>query len=85
MRCRTALSRAKQIKCLPWLLEREKGIGAPDPESYFENIHPLEIQILKRRQEAGEDVKQELARLEKIRDGKLATEIPAELLPGKIK
>ncbi len=74
---------AKQIKCLTWLLEREKAIGASDPESYFENILPLEIHILERRKESGEDVEQELVRLRKIKDGKLAKEIPPELLPEK--
>jgi hypothetical protein len=82
----SALSyRAKQIKCLTWLLEREKAIGASDPESYFENILPLEIRILERKQESGEDVKEALARLCKIRDGKLENEIPPELLPVKPK
>ncbi len=74
--------RQKQIKSLTWLLEREKAIGVPDPESYFENVLPLEIHLLRRRQQAGEDVKQQLARLYKVRDGKLAKEIPAELLPA---
>ena len=75
--------RAKQIKCLTWLLDREKAIGACDAESYFENILPLEIRILERRQETGAEVKQELGRLRKIMDGKLAKEIPPELLPKK--
>lgn len=71
----------KQIKCLTWLLAKEKEIGASDAESYFINILPLEIQILKRRLENGEDVKAELARLERVNDQKLAGEIPQELLP----
>jgi len=73
----------KQIKCLNWLLAREKAIGAPDPESYFENILPLEISILERKQEAGADVNRELDRLRKIMKGKLINEVPVELLPEK--
>lgn len=57
-----------QIKCLKWLLEREKKIGVPDPESYFINILPLDIQILKRRLEAGDDVADELKRLQEIQE-----------------
>lgn len=71
----------KQIKCLNWLLEREKRIGAPDAESYFINILPLEIQIFERRLENGDDVETELKRLRKIRTEKLADQIPKELLP----
>ena len=74
---------AKQIKCLNWFLDREKTIGASDAESYFENILPLEIHILERKQEDGLDVQQELARLREIRDGKLVKEIPPDLLPDK--
>lgn len=80
----SALSyRRKQIKCLTWLLDREKAIGACDAESYFENILPLEIRILERKQESGEDVAKELARLRKVLEGKLTKEIPPELLPDK--
>jgi hypothetical protein len=72
-----------QIKCLTWLLEKEKAIGCPDAESYFLNILLLEIQILKRRLECGEKVEAELAILERRQKEKLAIEIPAELLPAK--
>jgi len=68
---------------LNWFLDREKTIGASDAESYFENILPLEIHILERKQEDGLDVQQELARLREIRDGKLVKEIPPDLLPDK--
>jgi len=72
----------KQIKCLRWLLEKEKAIGARDPESYFENILPLEIRVAERRLEAGEkDVQRELERLRLIRDEKRVAEIPREYLP----
>ena len=72
----------KQIKCLNWLLEREKLIGAPNAQSYFINILPLEIQILQRRLENGEDVETELKRLRNIQMGKLVDQVPKELLPG---
>jgi hypothetical protein len=72
-----------QIKCLRWLLEREKQIGAADSDSYFRNILPLEIRILERRKENGDDVDDELARLVRIRDNKLADEVPQELLPDR--
>jgi hypothetical protein len=75
--------REKQIKCLAWLLDREKAIGAPDAESYFENILPLEIRILERRLQKGDEVKEELARLRRILKDKLAKEIPAGVLPEK--
>lgn len=70
-----------QIECLQWLLDREKEIGASDADSYFLNILPLEIRILERRMENGEDVEIELERLLKIRDQKLVDQIPKELLP----
>jgi hypothetical protein len=71
----------KQIKCLQWLLDSETKIGAPDAESYFENILPLEIRIVERRLEAGEDTRRELQRLRLIRDEKRVAEIPARYLP----
>lgn len=74
-----------QIKCLTWLLEKEKAIGCPDAESYFENILPLEIQILKRRLECGEKVAAELASLERRQKEKRADEVPPELLPETAK
>jgi hypothetical protein len=70
-----------QIKCLQWLLDHEKTIGASDADSYFLNILPLEIRILERRMENGDDVQNELKRLVNIRDKKLADQIPKELLP----
>lgn len=72
-----------QIQCLRWQLEKEKEIGAPDAASYFLNILPLEIQILKRRQQAGEDVQAELKRLQKIKQEKRVDQIPRELLVGE--
>lgn len=75
----------QQIKCLKWLLSEEKKIGAADAESYFVNILPLEIQILKRRQQLGHDVQAELKRLQHIKAQKLVNQIPVELLPGKKK
>ena len=71
----------KQIKCLQWLLDKEKAIGAPDADSYFINILPLEIQILKRRFDNGEDVARELKHLQRVQKEKLVEEVPAELLP----
>ncbi|MEM7010314.1 MAG: hypothetical protein AAF585_02420, partial [Verrucomicrobiota bacterium] len=49
-----------QLLCLQWLLEGEKKIGASDAESYFINILPLEIRVLERRLEIGEDGAQDL-------------------------
>jgi len=72
-----------QVECLRWLLKKEKEIGAPDAASYFLNILPLEIQILKRRQQAGEDVQAELKRLQKIKQEKRVDQIPRELLVGE--
>ena len=70
-----------QIKCLNWLLEREKKIGAPDADSYFLNILPLEIRILERRLEAGAGVEKELKRLRDALAKKDVTVIPVNLLP----
>ena len=72
-----------QIKCLNWLLEREKKIGAPDADSYFLNILPLEIRILERRLEAGAEVEGELKRLRDALAKKDVTAVPANLLPSK--
>jgi len=72
-----------QVKCLTWLLDKEKAIGAPDAESYFLNILPLEIRILERRQDAGENVAEELDKLRTVLKNKDVQHIPAELLPGK--
>jgi hypothetical protein len=73
----------KQVKCLQWLLDKEKAIGASDPESYFVNILPLEIRILERRLEAGEHVGKQLEELRRIKKNKLVDKIPAELLPTR--
>ena len=56
-----------QVKCLQWLLDREKKIGAADADSYFLNILPLEIRILERRLQNGDAVKDELERLLRIK------------------
>ncbi|MCE5269639.1 MAG: hypothetical protein LLG00_17310 [Planctomycetaceae bacterium] len=72
-----------QIRCLRWLLDKEKQIGASDAASYFENILPLEIQILTRRLDSGEDVNTELARLRKVMANRDETSIPATLLPPR--
>lgn len=71
----------KQIECLQWLLEKEKIIGAPDDESYRLNILPLEIQILKRRLEMGDEVDAELKRLRKMKANKSTDEIDKDLSP----
>jgi hypothetical protein len=70
-----------QIKCLQWFLDKEKAIGASDAESYFLNILPLEVRILERRQQAGEDVGSELTKLRRALAEKDASVIPAVLLP----
>lgn len=70
-----------QIKCLTWLLDREKEIGASDPESYFVNILPLEIRILERKSELGVDVNEELKRLRGVLERKDADAVPRDLLP----
>ena len=72
-----------QIKCLNWLLDGEKKIGASDADSYFENILPLEIQILRRELELGMDVKERLAAKEKALRDRDVSAIPPELLPSK--
>lgn len=72
-----------QIKCLNWLLDGEKKIGASDAESYFENILPLEIQILRRELESGKDVKEQLAAKERALKERDLSAIPPELLPSK--
>lgn len=72
-----------QIQCLQWLLNREKKIGACDAESYFVNILPLEIRILERRQQSGENVEAELARMKRVMATRDASSIPADLLPAK--
>ena len=72
----------QQIKCLKWLLEKEKAIGACDAESYFVNILPLEIRILEHKLELGEDVAKELSRLRQIQKDKREADVPPELLPA---
>jgi hypothetical protein len=73
--------REKQIRCLQWLVQKEKEIGARDPDSYFETILPLEIQLLTRQKESGKAVEQELKLLQDIYDHKRVEAIPPELLP----
>ena len=72
-----------QIKCLNWLLEREKKIGASDAESYFVNILPLEIRILERRLETGAEVGEQVKRLRGVLERKDASSVPTDLLPPK--
>ena len=72
-----------QIKCLNWLLEREKKIGTPDADSYFLYILPLEIRILERRLEAGAKVEGELKRLRDALATKDVAVVPVKLLPPK--
>lgn len=69
-----------QIKCLKWLLDRERHIGASDADSYFLNILPLEIRILERR---ADDLQRELDRLVRIRDERLTDQIPRDVLPER--
>lgn len=70
-----------QVKCLNWLLDREKAIGVPDAKSYFVNILPLEIRILERKQETGADVKRQLDELRQIQKDRIVEKVPKELLP----
>jgi len=72
-----------QIKCLRWLLDKEKEIGAFDADSYFLNILPLEIRILQRKREAGKDVAKELNRLQEVLKKKDVKQIPPGLLPNR--
>lgn len=74
----------KRIKCLQWLLEREKAIGACDAASYFLNIMPLEIRILERRLETGADVAAELDRMRSDLSHKNTRAIPPGTLPENI-
>lgn len=66
-----------------WLLVREKQIGAPDADSYFVNILPLEIQILKRQKEMGLDVDSKLKKLEAVLKARDASFAPKGLRPVK--
>ncbi len=72
-----------QIECLKWLLDRERIIGAPDADSYFVNILPLEIQILKRQKEIGMDVQTVLLRKKAAMKKRDATVVPLDVLPNK--
>ncbi len=72
-----------QIKCLQWLLEQEKKIGAPDAEGYFVNILPLEIRVLERKAETGANVTAELKRLRTVLKNKDVTAVPIGLLSDK--
>lgn len=71
-----------QIKCLQWLLELEREIGAADAESYFLNILPLEIRILERRLQLGADVEAGLKRLRDVLEKRDVSAVPEALLPG---
>ena len=73
----------KQIKCLNWLLEKEKAIGASDPASYFLNILPLEIQVLERKLETTQFNAKKLERLKTILSEKKVSEVPHDLLPDE--
>lgn len=70
-----------QIKCLKWMLDCELEIGASDAESYYINILPLEIQILKHQMEMGIDVQSELSRKEAMIQHRDPRDVPADLLP----
>ena len=70
-----------QVKCLEWLLAKEKAIGVPAAEGYFESILPLEVHILRRKKEAGQDVGNELERLERALEKKDVKVIPPGMLP----
>lgn len=73
----------KQIKCLQWLLEKEKIIGASDADSYFLNILPLEIRILELKLENGEDVAEKLENYKFVQNTKEIKSIPPDLLPKR--
>lgn len=75
----------KQIKCLKWYLAEEKKIGASDPRDYFVNILPLEIRILQKRSQLGEDVEKDLKQRLKIQKDKQESAVPPELLPAQPK
>lgn len=68
-----------QMKCIEWLLNKEKQIGAPDPESYHVNILPLEIRLLELRLKNGENVQAELSLLQKVRDERQGSSSKDEL------
>ncbi|MCW1914186.1 hypothetical protein OJ996_11410 [Luteolibacter sp. GHJ8] len=72
-----------RIKCLSWLLEKERAIGASDVESYYENIAPLEVRILERRLEKGEKVETELKQARANLKKKDPAAVPPGLLPAK--
>lgn len=72
-----------QIKCLQWLLDRERAIGVPDADSYFLNVLPLEIRILEHRLETGDDVAEQLDELRTALQNRKDTVVPLELLPDK--
>lgn len=72
-----------QIKCLQWLLENEKQIGASDSDSYYLNIAPLELRILELKQQNGESHTAEITRLQTALKNKSPDQVPANLLPQK--
>lgn len=81
--CKRLTYEEMQIKGLTWMLTKEMKIGAPDADSYFLNIHPLQIRIMELKLDYGEDVGAKLRELRRIRDQRLAEKIPSELLPTK--
>lgn len=72
-----------QIKCLQWLLDRERAIGVSDADSYFLNVLPLEIRILERRLEIGENVAEQLETARMALQKRDDSIVPRELLPDK--
>lgn len=72
-----------QIKCLQWLLDRELAIGVPDADSYFLNVLPLEIRVLERRLEAGEEVRDKLDAKQTALQNRDESVVPRNLLPDK--
>ncbi|MEN9361169.1 MAG: hypothetical protein RL095_2704 [Verrucomicrobiota bacterium] len=70
-----------KLKCVEWILAREKEIGADTPDSYFQDILPLEIRVLELQQECGKPVGSELARLRDVEKHRRVEAIPPEMLP----
>jgi hypothetical protein len=70
----------KQIKCLTWLLDEEKKIGAYEAEDYFVDILPLEIAILEKRESLGEPVAERLNRLRDILRSRRPSDVPEAML-----
>lgn len=74
---------AMRIKVLEWSLEREKGIGVANAEGYFTHILPLEIQLARRKAEAGEDAGDEMKRLQGLLERQDPGTVPGALLPDR--